>query len=332
MGTEVCWNGSGVDTWFGRLSEDLSAKVHSRWSIAGIASLLQPVSSITVFLSYNSFPMNRLFTLVIWLVCTTVYAQNLPAELDALFKSRYKATEPGGAALVAKGGKVIYRGAFGMADIENNIAMRPEHVFEIGSITKQFTATAILMLMEQGKLKLDDPVTKFIPDYPMHGHTITIHHLLTHTSGIKSYTGMEKWTKRWREDLSPTEMIEIFRNEPMDFAPGEQYRYNNSAYFLLGYIIEKVSGMTYPEFLEKNIFMPLALKNTFYGSQSKIIRNRAQGYQKQSEFTRAEYLSMTQPYSAGSIMSTVEDLFTWQQAVNANKFIKRETQHWPTPR
>ncbi len=267
--------------------------------------------------------MNRL--LVFFLaISLPVFSQKLNDQFDALLKSAYKPNEPGAVALVAKGGKPIYRAAFGMADLENNVALRPDHVFEIGSITKQFTAVAVLMLMEQGKLKLDDPLKKYIPDYPK-GEAITLHHLLTHTSGIKSYTSMEAWAKRWREDLTPLQMIDIFKNEPLDFEPGEKWSYNNSAYFILGYVIEKVSGMAYPLFLEKNIFSPLGLKNTYYGSQSRIIRNRAQGYQKGSELVRAEYLSLTQPYAAGSIMSTVDDLLTWQLAVNSNKLVSKET-------
>lgn len=252
-------------------------------------------------------------------------AQKLNAEIDALLKTKYKPGEPGAVALVAKAGKPIYRQAFGMANLEHDILMKPEHVFEIGSITKQFTAVAILMLEEQRKLSLQDPVTKFIKDYPVHGHTITVHHLLTHTSGIKSYTGMERWMKLWRNDMSPPEMIDLFKNEPMDFAPGEKWLYNNSGYFMLGYIIEKASGMPYGEFLEKNIFTPLGMKNSYLGTQSKIIRNRAQGYQKREGFINAEYLSLTQPYAAGSVLSTVDDLLIWNTAVKSNRLVKKET-------
>lgn len=281
------------------------------------------LAMLTVYFDFASI-MKSTFTLILVLLVLPGFSQKLAADFDATLSSVYKAAEPGAAVLVAKGGKPVYRKAFGMADMENNVPMRPEHVFEIGSITKQFTAVSILMLMEQGKLKLNDPLTKYIPDYPK-GETITIHHLLTHTSGIKNYTDMATWAKSWRQELSPSEMIAFFKNEPLDFAPGEKWSYSNSAYFLLGYIIEKVSGMTYPEFLQKNIFEPLGLKNTYYGSQSKIIRNRAQGYQKSGDYVRAEYLSMTQPYSAGSIMSTVDDLLTWQLAINANKLVRKET-------
>ncbi len=255
----------------------------------------------------------------------SVFGQDMPSQFDAMIQEKYKTGEPGAAALVAKGNDVLYRKAFGMADLENNVSLTPNHVFEIGSITKQFTAVAILMLLEEGKLSLTDPIIKFIPSYPMHGHTITIHHLLTHTSGIKSYTGMESWTKLWRQDKSPMEMIDLFKSEPMDFAPGDKWMYNNSAYFMLGYVIEKASGIPYPEFLEKKIFTPLGMKNSYYGDMSRLIPNRARGYQHGESFKNAEYLSLTQPYAAGSIMSTVDDLFAWNRAIHSGKLVKKET-------
>ncbi|HPF65070.1 serine hydrolase [Lentimicrobium sp.] len=271
------------------------------------------------------------FTKILFLISLTgifsnsMMAQNTEAAMDQIIESAYKPGEPGATVLVAKNGEVIYRKAFGMANLELGVPMKPEMVFEIGSITKQFTAVSILMLMEQGKLSLNDDITKFIPDYPTQGHNITIHHLLTHTSGIKSYTGMQEWQPLWRKDMSPAEMIDVFKNQPMDFAPGEKFLYNNSAYFLLGYIIEKASGLTYEQFLEDNIFKPLEMNNSYYGSHKKIIPNRAAGYQNQDGFTNAEYLSLTQPYSAGSIMSNVDDMLKWQNAVRDNKLVMAST-------
>src|SRR5690606_299216 len=128
-----------------------------------------------------------------------------------------------------------------------NVPMRPEMVFRIGSVTKQFTAIAILQLMEQGKLSLQDEITKYIPDYPMHGHSITIEHLLTHTSGIKSYTNVPMFREMIRTDMKPEEIIEKNKALPMEFAPGTRWNYNNTGYIMLGYIIEKVSGKTYAE-------------------------------------------------------------------------------------
>ena len=136
--------------------------------------------------------------------------------------------------------------------------------------------------MEQGKLNLQDDITKFIPDYPMHGHKITIEHLLTHTSGIQSYTGMKDFREKMALDLKPTELINHFKNQPMEFAPGTKWKYNNSGYFLLGYIIEKISGKTYPQYVEDNFFKPLGMSNSLYGSDSKIVKNRAGAYDKDS--------------------------------------------------
>ncbi len=256
---------------------------------------------------------------------TISYAQKLEKQFDKMLNEQYLLTEPGATALVAINGEIVYQKAFGMANLELDVQMEPDMILEIGSITKQFTAVSILMLMEQGKLNLDDDITKFIEDYPTHGHHISIHHLLTHTSGIKSYTSMESWAPVWRKDFKPNELIDFFKNEPMDFAPGEEWKYNNSAYFILGYIIEKASGQTYEQFVESNIFKPLGMNSSLYGSNSEIIKKRAYGYQKKEGFINAEYLSLTQPYAAGSLMSTVEDLFIWNRAIRANKLIKEES-------
>ena len=176
----------------------------------------------------------------------------------------------GAAILITKGDKVLYRGGAGMADLELSIPMTADHVFEIGSITKQFTAVAILMLAEAGKLDVQDEITKYLPDYPTEDHKITIHHLLNHTSGIRSYTSMNLQGIA-RTDMTPAELIDFFKNEPMDFAPGERWLYNNSGYILLGYIIEKVSGQSYEDFIEQRIFKTLGMENSRYGHKGEII-------------------------------------------------------------
>ncbi|MCA1760767.1 MAG: beta-lactamase family protein, partial [Bacteroidales bacterium] len=254
------------------------------------------------------------------------FSQNPEKQFDKILSEQNFENSPGFAVLVAKNDEVIYRKAFGYANLELDVPMKPEHIFRIGSITKQFTACAILKLEEEGKLSLQDDITKFIEDYPTHGHTITIEHLLTHTSGIKSYTSMKSWDAEMRKkDFSPEEMIDFFKNQPMDFAPGEEFRYNNSAYFLLGYIIEKASGKTYEEYLQEALFEPLGMVNSFYGNSSKVIKNRAAGYmKKEDEFINADFLSMTQPYAAGSLLSNVDDLFTWYTAVMNDKVISKE--------
>lgn len=252
-------------------------------------------------------------------------SQTWEEQFDQMLEQQFSSDIPGATVLVAKKGDIIYHKAFGMANMELDVPMETDMVFEIASITKQFTAVSILMLMEQGKLNLDDDITKFIKDYPTNGHHISIHHLLTHTSGIKSYTSMESWMPIWRKDLQPMELIDFFKNEPMDFVPGEKWQYNNSAYFILGYIIEKASGQTYEEFVEQNIFKPLGMQSSRYGSQSEIIKKRAYGYQKNEAYVNAEYLSLTQPYAAGSLMSTVKDLFIWNRAIRTHKLVKQES-------
>ena len=271
--------------------------------------------------------MKKLLALLLIITTSSLgFAQKLDKTFDKMFNAQYPANEPGATVLVAKAGKIVYHKAFGMANMELGVKMQPNNVLEIASITKQFTAVAVLMLVEQGKINLDDDITKFIKDYPTHGHTITVHHLLTHTSGIKSYTSMKGWRELWRKDFTPTEMIDFFKNEPMNFAPGEAYSYNNSAYFMLGYIIEKASGQTYEEFVETNIFGALGMKSSRYCSNSEIIKNRASGYQKKKDvYVNADYLSMSQPYSAGSLMSTVEDYFLWNRAIRNNTLIKKES-------
>jgi CubicO group peptidase (beta-lactamase class C family)/uncharacterized protein YneR len=256
----------------------------------------------------------------------TLSPKQLTAEYDKILSEQFKPGETGCAALVAKNGQVIYRKAFGMADLELNVPMQPEMVFRIGSITKQFTAVAILQLMEQGKLSLQDEITKFIPDYPMHGHSITVEHLLTHTSGIKSYTNVPEFQKYIRTDMKPEEVIDLIKSKPMEFAPGTRWNYNNSGYFLLGYIIEKVTGKTYQEYLQENFFTPLEMTSSCYGDDTKIIKLRASGYQPGEDGTvNADFMSMLLPYAAGSIMSTVDDLYKWNRAVHSYRLIKKET-------
>jgi len=266
---------------------------------------------------------NFIGTFALCIALLTAVGQNITKQVDALIAKNYPTDGPGGAILIAKGGKAIYTKGFGKASLELNVNNTANHVFEIGSITKQFTAVAILMLEEEGKLTVNDPITMFLPDYPTHGETITIHHLLTHTSGITGYTDLQEWAQKWRLDMPLDSIIALFKDLPLEFKPGEKWSYSNSGYILLGAIIEKASGMSYEEFVETRIFKTLGMANSVYGSRSEIITNRAAGYMQADEktFINAEFLSMTQPYAAGSIMSTVGDLLIWQNALRDNKII-----------
>ena len=269
---------------------------------------------------------NFIWFVAILLVTQFSLAQNIEAEVDKLLSENYSGNNPGVTALIYKKDKVVYRKAFGIANMELQVKMIPENVIEIGSITKQFTAVAILMLAEQGKLSVDDEITKFIPDYPANGKTITIHQLLNHTSGIKSYTGMAGFINFVRQDHSPDDIINFFKNESMDFDPGEKYLYNNSGYVLLGYIIEKISGQSYEDFLIEHIFTPLKMKNTFYGSKTNLIPNRAEGYTPNAKgWQKAIPSGMSWAYAAGAIMSNVDDMLLWHKSVHNNTLISAES-------
>lgn len=254
--------------------------------------------------------------------------KNYEKKIDSLIQTEFgNKNEPGGVFLVSQKGKNIYRKAFGKANLELNVNMAPDNVFQIGSMTKQFTAVAILMLEQQGKLKVTDPVSKYNKDYP-NGDKITIHHLLTHTSGIKDFTKMKALSSIAQKEMKPEAMVDFFKNEPVDFAPGEKFEYNNSGYVLLGYIIEVVTGDTYEDFIQKNIFDKAGMTHSYYASDKKIIPERAYGYHKKEQgFVNKTVISFSVPFSSGSLMSTVDDLLKWQQALNQNVFLNStETQ------
>lgn len=249
----------------------------------------------------------------------------LTTVFDSLFSEQFKTNEPGATVLVSRNGQIIYKKAFGMANLELNTPMQVDNVFWIASIGKQFTAVAILQLMEQGKLNLQDEITKFIPDYPTQGYKITIEHLLTHTSGIHNFSGMEDPEKKLVSDCTPNEVIDFFKNLPMRFPPGTKWEYSNSGYFLLGYIIEKITGKTYAEYLEENFFKPLGMTNTLYANDTRIIKNRVGAYsQGDHGFENSKPRNITHVYSAGAIQSTVEDFFKWHKAVHTYKLVKKE--------
>jgi CubicO group peptidase (beta-lactamase class C family) len=250
----------------------------------------------------------------------------LAKTLDTMLTGLYAKDAPGAAVIAVLDGRTVLRKAYGMADLELGVPLEPDMVFRIGSMTKQFTAVAILMLVEEGKVAVSDPITKFLPDYPTGGKTITVEHLLTHTSGIKSYTDMDDFLANIRKDYTVKELIDHFKSQPMEFDPGDKYKYDNSGYFLLGAIIEKASGMGYEAFLKKRIFDVVGMPQTSLESTSRITPRRARGYAKTGEvWTNADWMSMTQPYAAGAIVSTVDDLAKWDAALYTGSLLRPET-------
>lgn len=231
-----------------------------------------------------------------------------------------------GSVLVARDGKVIFTKGYGLANVELDVPNTPQTKFRLGSITKQFTATAILLLQERGKLSVSDPICKYFDNCPAAWSEVTIHHLLSHTGGIPNFTNFPDYQPKMMMPVTPQEMIARFKDKPLDFKPGEKWDYSNSGYFLLGAIIEKASGESYESFLRKNIFDPLKLTGTGYDHFDTILKKRATGYSlSKGKIANSAFLDMTQPYSAGSLYSTVEDLFLWYEALYSGKVLSTKS-------
>ncbi|HET6977227.1 MAG TPA: serine hydrolase [Pyrinomonadaceae bacterium] len=255
-------------------------------------------------------------------------AQDHAAKIQELLTLAHKYRQFNGSALVAENGKVVYKGGFGLANMEWNIPNAPDTKFRLGSITKQFTATLTLQLVEQGKIKLDAKISDYLPDYRKDiGQKVTIHHLLTHTSGIPSYTSQPGFFENVsRNPYKVDEFVKKYASGDLEFEPGSKYSYNNSGYFLLGAIIEHVTGKPYEQVLTENIFTPLGMKNTGYDHHNTILAKRATGYSKTPDgYTNSLYLDMSIPYAAGSMYSTVEDLYLWDQALYADKILSAQS-------
>ena len=245
------------------------------------------------------------------------------SQARALIAPHLEARSFSGSILVAKDGVPVWRESFGAADREWDIANTADTKFRLGSITKQFTATAILQLVEQGKLSVDDPISKYYADAPPAWAKVTIKHLLTHTSGIPSYTDIPGFfDKDSRLPLTPDEIIKLTRDKPLEFEPGSKFAYDNTGYIILGYVIEKVSGETYADYVAKRIFAPLGMKDSGYDVSGVILRHRASGYQGSKDgWKNADYLDMTLPYAAGSLYSTTGDLLIWDRALADDKIL-----------
>lgn len=252
-------------------------------------------------------------------------AQSLEESIDQLIRNEIvDDSSPGGVFMVAKNGKTFYMKAFGKANMELDVPMQTSNVFQIGSMTKQFTAIAILMLEQAGKLNTQDPISDYIPDFP-NGNNITIHHLLSHTSGIKDFTRMKSLQGIATKQMSPKEMVDFFKDEPVEFAPGEKFEYNNSGYVLLGYLIELVSGESYEDFIQTNIFQKIGMNQSYYATDRKVIPKRAYGYHlKETGYVNKTSINFSVPFASGSLMSTVEDLLKWQNALNQHLLLSEE--------
>ncbi len=248
------------------------------------------------------------------------------SKIERYLKPYVETNNFSGTVLIAKKGEVIFHKAYGLASIELNVHNDLDTKYHIASVSKTFTASAILILEQRGLLTTDDLLSKFISDYPS-GDKITIHHILTHTSGITNVNNLPEYNIASLQHQTPESLISLFKNKPLEFQPGEKYQYSNSNYNLLAFIIEKLSGKKYGDFLVENIFMPLKMTHTFHPDDAtQIIKNVAEGYSPDDNFglQKAPYLDWSSKTGNGSLVTTTGDLFLWDRALYTGKILNEK--------
>jgi len=229
---------------------------------------------------------------------------------------------PGASFAVIRGTDTLAYGAYGLANVEAARAPTTATIYEIGSNTKQFTSAAIMKLVEQGRVNLDDDLSKFVPQFPLNGKRVSIHQLLTHTSGIHDYTSSPDWAKTWNDAVSPDAIIKFVAADTFDFAPGTAYRYDNTGYVLLGMVIEKATGRKYASYIDEQFFKPLGLRQTSYCPSRPSDPAFALGYTKGPKGTgRAQFMDLSHPFAAGALCSTVGDFAKWQRALASGRVV-----------
>jgi CubicO group peptidase (beta-lactamase class C family) len=279
----------------------------------------------------------NLFLLLTFLLtaCSTVkttpypsQSPSLASQVDTFLTGEVENEQFSGSVLIARAGKVLFSKGYGMADWDHHVPNAPQTEFRIGSLTKQFTAMAILLLQERGKLHVQDHICLYVPHCPTAWQPITIQHLLTHTSGIPNFTAFSDFD--FTQSYSPEQLIAHFIDKPLAFQPGTRYSYSNSGYVVLGYIIERVTGEPYALFLQHAIFTPLQMRNTGYDQNYPPLPEHATGYQDWqfvalAEPVKAQYIDMSVLFAAGGLYSTVEDLYRWTQALSTPVLVSQKS-------
>jgi CubicO group peptidase (beta-lactamase class C family) len=260
-------------------------------------------------------------------VAQTPTAKRLATKIDEYMSASVKFEKFSGRILIARDGLPLVTRSYGMANYELKVPNSPKTVFQLGSVSKQFTAMAIMQLQERGKLNVNDSISKYLEDCPAAWQPITIRHLLTHTSGIVNFSSLPDWDDRISVlPYTRSGFVKEFRNLPLEFVPGEKHQYSNSGYYLLGLIIERVSGKSYREFLSENIFVPLGMKSSNYNEHPTLVVNRATGYYWELDsFISAPNENLAISFASSGIYSTIEDLLLWDKALYTEKLVSRKS-------
>ena len=272
--------------------------------------------------------MKKIFILVAALCIVYLSFAQEADKLDALINAYAKMYKFNGSALVAKNGVILLNKGYGYRNAADKIANTEQTVFQLGSVTKQFTSAIILKLQQEKKLSVSDKLSKYFPGYPK-GDSITIEHLLTHTSGIFNYTNDGNFmTNEVTKSASREKIMALFKDKPLDFSPGTSWNYSNSGYSLLGYIIEKVTKVPYEKVVRKYIFTPLHMTHSGFDFTHLKNNEKATGYFKlnDKEAVTSPIVDSTVAYSAGAIYSTTGDLYLWHKALQQNKILSKEQQ------
>jgi CubicO group peptidase (beta-lactamase class C family) len=246
------------------------------------------------------------------------------AKAREYMAARVRVNQFSGAVLVAVDGNPLFRDGFGLANHDFDAPNTPATKFRIGSVTKQFTAVAVLLLVQQGKLALSDPIGKHLPECPKAWADVTVHQLLSHTGGIPEHTTLAFVYKKenFARSYTPQAIVDLVKDKGLDFTPGEDWKYSNTGYILLGQLIEAVSGKGYGQFMRESVFAPLGMADSGYEQTGEVLKGRATGYTRSGEkLTAATYIHMSLPYAAGSLYSTADDLLVWDRALANHKLL-----------
>jgi len=262
----------------------------------------------------------------IFLACCTCLAQDstLTGSVAEYVKAEMgRQNIPGLSLLVARGGKIVLAEGFGLANVELQVSVKPETVFQSGSVGKQFTATAVMMLVEEGKVRLDDPLTRYFKDAPQSWNDVTVRELLSHTAGFGDYPKDFDFRKDWTED----ELVKRVEGIPLAYPPGTKWEYSNLGYLTLGILIHRVTGEFYGDFLQQRIFHPLEMNSTRIISESDIVPNRAAGYRLvKGELKNQEWVApMVNTTADGSLYFSILDLAKWDAALYSEKLLKKSS-------